>query len=67
MSRVAIFALLLAAFARVRQEIPDARLLLVTRDPIPSNLPLAGVECVPPVWDRDRIEDLKPVGEMLGD
>lgn len=50
--------LLLAAFAQVRQEIPDARLLLVTRDPIPANLSLAGVECVPSAWNRDRILDL---------
>jgi glycosyltransferase involved in cell wall biosynthesis len=50
--------LLLTAFAQVRQQIPNARLLLLTRDAIPSNLSLEGVELVPSNWNRDYVINL---------
>ncbi len=50
--------LLLRAFAETRGSVPDARLLIVTGDPIPSDLPLAGVTVMPPVWERDRLSAL---------
>jgi starch synthase len=50
--------LVLAAFAQVREQIPDARLLILTRDPIPLNLLAKGVYCSPPTWDRDKIVNL---------
>jgi starch synthase len=50
--------LLLRAFAGVRTQIPDARLVLVTSGPIPDELPQTGVEVVEPTWDRSRIVEL---------
>jgi glycosyltransferase involved in cell wall biosynthesis len=50
--------LMLQAFARVREEVWDARLLLLTADPIPSDLPRAGVDWVRPTWNRSEIEAL---------
>jgi glycosyltransferase involved in cell wall biosynthesis len=50
--------LLLAAFARARRAVPDARLRLVTSGPIPRGVPLDGVEVVAPTWDRARIAAL---------
>lgn len=50
--------LLLKAFALVRQEIPDAQLLLLTRAPIPADLPLKGVQLIPARWDRARLMNL---------
>ena len=50
--------LLLTAFARIRQELPDARLLMVTDGPIPEELSLNGVEIIPPTWDREIIKAL---------
>ncbi len=50
--------LLLSAFAEVRQRVPQARLLLVTADPIPAHLPIAGVEVIKPTWNRAVIETL---------
>lgn len=50
--------LLLMAFAEVRQRVPQARLLLVTADPIPAHLPIAGVEVIKPTWNRAAIETL---------
>lgn len=47
--------ILLQAFAQVRACLPDARLLLVTRGPIPDGLPVVGVEVVSPTWDRETI------------
>lgn len=49
---------LLSAFALVRRRVPDARLVLLTREPIPAELPLAGVEQVAPTRDREAIADL---------
>ena len=50
--------LLLQAFSKVRQKYPLARLSLVTGGPIPSELPLSGVDVIPPTWDRDIIQSL---------
>lgn len=49
---------LLQAFALARQEVPNARLRLVTAGPIPAGLPLEGVETLPPTWERAAIADL---------
>jgi len=50
--------LLLKAFARSREHFPEARLLFLTRDKIPSNLPLDGVEIIAPTWKREVISAL---------
>lgn len=50
--------LLLRAFAITRAQLPDARLLLLTRDEIPADLPLEGVEVIAPTWDRAKIKAL---------
>jgi glycosyltransferase involved in cell wall biosynthesis len=50
--------LLLRAFARVRAGNPAVRLIVLTADPIPADLPLVGVEVVRPTWDRDAIARL---------
>jgi glycosyltransferase involved in cell wall biosynthesis len=47
--------LLLQAFAESRRQIPEARLIFVTNDPIPEYLPTEGVEVVIPTWKRDVI------------
>ncbi len=49
---------LLRAFAQTRTHLPNARLLLLTRDPIPADLPLEGVELIAPTWDRSEIDAL---------
>ncbi len=49
---------LLRAFVKTRQQLPSARLLLLTGEPIPSNLPLHGVEVIKPTWDREAIATL---------
>lgn len=50
--------LVLRAFARARQSVPAARLLLLTAGPIPESLPLEGVEWIQPTWDRTAISGL---------
>lgn len=47
--------LLLQAFALVNQELPAARLRVVTGEPIPSGLPLDGVHVYPATWQREPI------------
>jgi len=49
---------LLKAFAQVRHSLPEARLLLVTGDDIPPQLPLENVEIIPSTWDRETITAL---------
>lgn len=49
---------LLRAFAETRARVPGARLLLLTGDTVPEDLPLDGVELVRSAWDRDRITEL---------
>ncbi len=50
--------LLLRAFAQARRQVPEARLVLVTGDSIPADLPLEGVEVISPTWDRTAIAAL---------
>ncbi len=50
--------LLLTAFVRVREQIPDAQLLFLTRDPIPPNYLVEGVHCLSAAWDRNKIVNL---------
>ena len=50
--------LLLSAFAQVRQHVPQARLLCLTKGPIPAELPLDGVEVFEAEWDRDLVKQL---------
>ena len=47
--------LLLRAFEIARRRVPDARLRLLTRDPIPAGFSLENVEILPFIWDRARI------------
>lgn len=49
---------LLRAFSKVQAQIPNARLLLLTGQSIPDNLPLDGVEVIKPTWDRNAIAAL---------
>lgn len=50
--------LALKAFARARDSIPGARLLFMSRGPIPSGLPLEGVERVEIGWDHEALASL---------
>lgn len=47
--------LLLRAFAQARLHVPEARLRIVTRGPIPMGYSLENVDVFPPSWDRDVI------------
>lgn len=47
--------LLLDAFARARQHYPTAKLIFLTRDPIPESFPLEGVEVLYTGWDRNMV------------
>lgn len=50
--------LLLSAFVQVRQQIPNAQLLLLTRDPIPAHLSMQGVQLVSSNWSRNNLINL---------
>lgn len=50
--------LLLKAFAQARQEVPGARLKMVTAVPIPSAFPDTGVESIQATWNRQTIAAL---------
>lgn len=50
--------LLLRAFAQARAHMPQARLVVVTSDPIPGDLPRDGVEVLPAIWNRTQIAAL---------
>jgi glycosyltransferase involved in cell wall biosynthesis len=50
--------ILLKAFELVRNQAPNAELVIVTRDQIPSEFSLGRVKLVPPTWDRDRLAGL---------
>jgi len=56
---------LLRAFAQARQQVPGARLVVLTADPIPEALPRQGVEIRPPIWDRAAIADLYRQVDLL--
>jgi len=49
--------ILLDAFARARRQHPSAKLILLTRDPIPESLPLDGVEVLYVGWDREKVHE----------
>jgi glycosyltransferase involved in cell wall biosynthesis len=57
--------LLLRAFAMLRPEFPAARLQVLTRAAIPHRLPLAGVEMVSPVWDRELLARLYTEADLF--
>ncbi len=50
--------LVLQAFALVRKKIPNARMLFLTADHIPADLPLEGVQVIAAKWDRQAIDAL---------
>ena len=56
---------LLQAFTRVRAQLPESKLLLLTRDTIPDNFSLEGVELVEPTWDREGIAALYRRADLL--
>ena len=56
---------MLQAFALVRDQLPQAQLLLLTGDTIPKDLPLEGVELIQPDWDRTVIESLYHRADLL--
>lgn len=49
--------LLLRAFAQARLHIPEARLRIVTRGPVPMGYSMENVEVFPPSWDREEIAE----------
>ena len=49
--------LLLRAFAQARTQVPEARLLIVTRDPMPEGYSLENVEVHPVTWQREVIAE----------
>ncbi len=49
---------LLRAFARARARVPEARLLLLTGEALPPDVPTAGVEVIAPTWERAAIAAL---------
>lgn len=50
--------LVLRAFAQVHKKIPNARMLFLTADHIPADLPLDGVQVIAAKWDRQAIDAL---------
>ena len=48
--------ILLKAFAQARDEYPQAKLLVMTRDAIPEGLPMEGVELLSSAWDREKLK-----------
>jgi glycosyltransferase involved in cell wall biosynthesis len=57
--------LLLRAFARVREELPQARLILLTNPDIPEGFSLEGVEQISPTWDRGVMTGLYERSDFL--
>lgn len=50
--------LALHAFARLKERTSGATMLVLTNDSIPSDVPLAGVELIPPQGGRELVESL---------
>lgn len=50
--------ILLKAFAQARNQVSEAKLVMVTDGPVPSDLPIENVTVVAPTWDRSVIESL---------
>ena len=57
--------LVLKAFAQARAVVPDAQLLFVTDDAIPSDLPRKGVKVISPIWDRKKFIELYSMADVL--
>jgi glycosyltransferase involved in cell wall biosynthesis len=57
--------LVLKAFDRARASNPGARLLIVTKGPIPSTLPLGGVERVEIGWDHEALASLYRCADLF--
>ena len=57
--------LLLHAFAESRRQVPDSRLLFVTKDPIPPELPMEGVEIITATWKREVIASCYQHADVL--
>lgn len=49
--------LLLEAFANARRQYPAAKLIFLTRDPVPESFPLDGVEVHYTGWDREKVKE----------
>jgi len=49
--------ILLEAFARAHRQHPSAKLIFLTRDPIPQSFPLDGVEVLYTGWDRKKVNE----------
>lgn len=47
--------LVLMAFARTRAQFPNAKLLFLSKGPIPKEMPIDGVELIEPVWRREEV------------
>jgi len=57
--------LVLQAFAHVRKESPAVKLLVVTRDAIPADLPMDGVTRIQLGWDREAVAALYSQAALL--
>jgi glycosyltransferase involved in cell wall biosynthesis len=57
--------ILLDSFAKVREEVPRARLRMMTQGPIPADLPMEGVDVVPPTWERDAMAQLYKEADLF--
>lgn len=56
---------LLEAFALVRQQVPGARLKMLTAVNIPNVFPREGVEVIRPTWDRQTIAALYQTADVF--
>lgn len=57
--------LLVEAFNSIRRACPQARLVLVTRDPWAPDSPPPGVTVVAPTWERERIAALYRTADLF--
>ncbi len=57
--------ILLRAFAQTHQTLPEIQLKMVTQAPSQLDLPLEGVELIPPTWDRTVIEKLFQTADVF--
>ncbi len=57
--------LTLKAFALTRAVLPNAQLIMVSQDAIPSELPRKGVKVLSPVWDRKRFLELYSLADVF--
>jgi glycosyltransferase involved in cell wall biosynthesis len=57
--------LVLNAFAYARASIPNAQLIFVSQDSVPSSYPRRGVKFLAPIWDRESFLDLYCQADIL--